>query len=182
MIGAFADPEQNIQHLELHPGMSVADFGAGSGAYTFAAARRAGGTGHVYAVEVQKDLLEKLKLEAKHKHIGTIEVVWGDLDVSGGSKLRDASMDAVIISNVLFQSENRGAMIQEAKRVLKPEGKVLFIEWSDSFGNMGPLAAQVIPEASARTMFAGAGFRVMPSFSAGAHHYGFVAKKTEDRR
>ncbi|MFA6006259.1 MAG: methyltransferase domain-containing protein [Candidatus Paceibacterota bacterium] len=179
MLGSFADPEQNIGHLELHPGMSVADFGAGAGAYSFASARRVGGTGHVYAVEVQKDLLEKLKREAKEKHIGTIEVVWGDLDVGGGSKLKDSSMDAVVISNVLFQSENRGAMIREAHRVLKPAGKVLYIEWSDSFKNLGPTQAQVISEPSARKMFEEAGFRVMPPFHAGAHHYGFIAKKTE---
>ena len=157
--------------------MSVADFGAGSGAYSFAASRRAGGTGHVYAVEVQKDLLERLKLEAKQKHVGNIEVVWGDLDTLGGSQLKDNAMDAVVLSNVLFQAENRGAMIGEAHRVLKPEGKVLFIEWTDSFNNLGPLKDQVVPEASARSMFSGAGFRVMPMFTAGAHHYGFIAKK-----
>lgn len=177
MIGAFADPEQNIHHLELHPGLSVADFGAGVGAYSFAAARHVGGTGHVYAIEVQKDLLDRLKQEAKHKRVGTVEVVWGNLDESGGSKLKDQSMDAVILSNVLFQSENRGVMVAEAHRVLKPEGKVLFIEWSDSYGSLGPIQAQVVSEPSARKMFEGAGFRVMPQFAAGAHHYGFIAKK-----
>jgi len=180
MLGAFADPEHNIHHLELHPGMSVADFGAGTGPYSFAAARHVGGTGRVYAIEVQKELLERLKLDAKHKHVGTIELVWGDLDVSGGSKLREHTMDAVIIANTLFQSENRGALIGEAYRVLKPGGKVLFIEWSGSFNNLGPTQAQVIPEASARKLFEQAGFRVMPEFQAGSHHYGFIAKKRSE--
>jgi len=177
MLGAFAEPERNIEHLELHPGMSVADFGAGTGAYTFAVSRRVGGTGRVYAVEVQKELLDRLKTETKHRHVGNVEVVWGDADTSGGSTLRDMTQDAVILSNVLFQSENRPAMIGEAYRVLKPDGKALFIEWSDSFGNLGPTAEQIITEPTARKMFTQAGFRVQPMFSAGAHHYGFVAKK-----
>lgn len=178
MLGTFADPEQNVEHLELHAGLHVADFGAGAGAYTFAIARHVGGTGRVYAIEVQKDLLDRLKQEAKHKHVGNIEVVWGNLDESGGSQLRDMSMDAVVLSNVLFQSESRGVMVAEAYRVLKPGGKVLLVEWSDSFRNLGPIAEQVVPEPSARKMFEGAGFRVMPPFSAGAHHYGFIAKKS----
>jgi len=179
MLGSFAEPEKNIEHFELQPGFSVADFGAGTGVYSLISARRVGSSGHVYAIEVQKELLERLKAEAKDRRVANLDVVWGDLDTLGGSGLKDASMDAVILSNILFQSDNRAAMIGEVSRVLKPGGKALFIDWLDSFGNLGPLASQVISEPSARKLFEGAGMKVQPMFSAGAHHYGFVAHKIE---
>ena len=48
----FSAPEKNIEQLGLSPKQVVADFGAGSGAYTLAAAMALKGTGKVYAIEV----------------------------------------------------------------------------------------------------------------------------------
>ena len=58
---SFADPLTNLQKLNLAPGMTVVDFGAGSGAYTLSAAKLVAPEGRVYAVEIQKDLLETIK-------------------------------------------------------------------------------------------------------------------------
>jgi 16S rRNA A1518/A1519 N6-dimethyltransferase RsmA/KsgA/DIM1 with predicted DNA glycosylase/AP lyase activity len=57
---AFADPIVNLRQVNLMPGMTVVDFGAGSGAYTLPAAELVAPTGKVYAVEIQKDLLETI--------------------------------------------------------------------------------------------------------------------------
>ena len=99
----FSDPQKNTAQLDVREGDHVADFGAGSGAYAFAVAKRVGSSGRVYAIDVQKDLLAKLKNEAHHQHISNIEIIWSDLDEKKGVPLRDASIDACIISNLLFQ-------------------------------------------------------------------------------
>jgi len=52
-------------------------------------------------------------------------------------------MDAVIISNVLFQSVEKGNLVREAF-VFKPNRKVLFIEWSGSHGGLGPMLEEVV--------------------------------------
>jgi len=54
----FAEPEQNVKQFKLRDDAVVADLGAGAGWYSFAAAR-ACPRGKVYAVDVQKELLEK---------------------------------------------------------------------------------------------------------------------------
>ena len=59
----FSNPEQNVLQLGLREGMRVADFGAGSGAYSLASGKKVGHTGHVYAIEVQKNLVKKLESE-----------------------------------------------------------------------------------------------------------------------
>ncbi len=174
----FASPEENILHLSFRPNMQVADFGAGSGAYTFAIAKKiASENGRVSAIDVQKELLERLKAEAERLHLSNIETIWADIENRGSTRLADDSIDAAVVSNVLFQAESKTGLIEEVKRVLKPGGQVLLIDWADSFGGMGPHPAAVVVEADAKTLFTQAGFAVRSSFDAGEHHYGLVLTK-----
>ncbi|MCU0660426.1 MAG: class I SAM-dependent methyltransferase [Candidatus Pacebacteria bacterium] len=172
----FANPETIIRQCALSEGMQVADLGAGSGAYAIAAARHVRG-GKVYAVEVQKELLTRIQNEASHAHLTNIEILWGNIEKYGGTKLKDASMDFVIASNVLFQVEDRNAFVREISRVTKPGGRVLLVDWSDSFGGMGPSGEHVITKPIAESFFISEGFLVEKEVSAGAHHYGILFNK-----
>src|SRR5665648_474445 len=142
----FTNPEQNILHLGLKEGMRVADFGAGTGFYSKAASIKVGYSGKVYAIEVQKDLVKKLESELRHWGISNVECIWGDIEKRNGTKISDRSMDAVIVSNVLFQTEDKLGLIDEVKRVLKKNGQVLMVDWTGSFGGMGPAKEHVVTE------------------------------------
>ena len=159
--------------------MKVADFGSGTGHYTKAAAHVVGSSGHVYAIDVMEDVLKHAR---QHTHQGQhhiIDMVWGDIEHKGGTKLRDYSMDAVILANTLFQVENRQGMIDEIKRVLKPDGKLLVVDWTQSHGGMGPHHEAVVNESQALELFEAAGFVKQKAFSAGPHHYGIVFTRTQ---
>jgi len=167
----FSNPATNLAKLGLVDGMKVVDLGAGSGFYSFEAAKRVGASGRVYAVDVQKALLERLRSVGAGNGIRNIEVVWGNVEKIGGTKLREALADRVIASNVLFQVEKPDDFILEIKRLLKPKGKVLLIDWSD-VSKMSPKS--VIPASKAQTLFEKAGFALETAFDAGDHHYGLV--------
>jgi ubiquinone/menaquinone biosynthesis C-methylase UbiE len=169
----FANPEENLKQFGVSEGMRIADLGAGTGAYSFAAAELVGTTGGVFAVEVQKDLVERVQAEARERGFMNIEVRWGDIEVSGGTKLRDNSVDAVVLSNILFQLEDREGLVREVKRILRPGGRILVIDWSDSYDNLGPAEEAVITEPDARSFFEQKGFVFEEKIAAGAHHYGF---------
>lgn len=173
----FSAPEKNIEELHLLENQVVADFGAGSGAYTIAAAKALNGTGKVYAVDVQKDLLTRLENSCKENHLGNVSFIWGNLEKTGGTKLRDQSCDAVIISNVLFQSDDRHAVLSEARRVLRHGGLLLLVDWTGSFNNMGPTPEQVLPEIEAQKLVESLNFTLDHTINAGNFHYGFVFKK-----
>lgn len=170
----FADPKSNVLQLGLREGMKVADLGAGSGHYSIAAAGAVGMDGRVYAVDVQEDLLKHLVDSAHQMGLRNVEMVWGDIERKGGTKLRDQSMDAVILSNVLFQLAEPKELIAEIKRILKPGGRLLVIDWAGAYGGMGPRPEQVVSEHAAEELFITDGFHKLKDFRAGAHHYAIV--------
>ncbi len=174
MSDSFSTPRENVLQLGLREGMKVGDFGAGSGHYSRAAAAMVGSSGRVYAVDVQEDVLKHLKLNTHIHHQGIIDTIWGDIEKPGGSHLRDASLDAVILANTLFQIENRPGLLGEIKRVLKPDGKLMVVDWAGSYGGMGPAIEQVVSEHDAEALFINGGFHKVKSFRAGPHHYGII--------
>jgi len=171
----FSDPSANISKLGLADGMKVVDLGAGSGFYTLEAAKRVGASGRVYAVEVQKDLLERIRSNGKTQGLSNIEVIWGNAEKIGGTKVKDALADRVIASNILFQIEKPEDFALEIKRILKPGGKVLIVDWSDvsPLGPKTPFSA-----VRAQALFEKSGFKLDQTFGAGDHHYGIVFVRT----
>jgi ubiquinone/menaquinone biosynthesis C-methylase UbiE len=172
----FSQPENNIEQFHIDPGMIVADLGSGAGFYSFALSEAVGESGKVYAVDVQKDLLSKLRNEAMSRNLTNIEIVWGDLDEVNGTTLKDNSVDRVVVANVLFQLEDTENFVKESRRILRPNGKILVVDWTDSHAGLGPAPDAVIKPDVARTLFEDAGFVFDRDIEAGEHHYGMVFK------
>jgi ubiquinone/menaquinone biosynthesis C-methylase UbiE len=173
----FLEPEKNISQFHVDPGMKVADFGAGTGYYAFLLSSLVGPSGKIYALDVQKDLLNKLKKDAIEKKLDNIEVIWADLDEINGTTLEAGYVDRVAITNSLFQMENKDNTITEAYRILKPKGKLLVIDWSDSYNGLGPKPSDVLKPDAARVLCEHCGFVFEKEINAGDHHYGFIFKK-----
>lgn len=173
----FSDPTKIIEQCGIQAGMDIADFGSGSGFYSLAASKALVSTGRVYAIDAQKDLLTKLKNHAVREGQYNIEVVWGDIEKLGGTKLRESSVDLVFMCNVFFQLENKEDAVKEALRILKPRGRIVFVDWSDSFGGIGPHQKSVFKKDKAVPFFEKYGFSMDKEITAGSHHYGYIFKK-----
>lgn len=176
-MSRFSEPEIIVRELQLLPDMTVADFGVGSGYYTVAVARQLHG-GLVYAVDIQPSLLRRVKNLAEHEGLRNVEIVAGDVTKPEGSGLPKGTVDVVIIANVLFQIEDKEALIKEAKRVLMKGGRALVVDWTDSYGGIGPQAKDVIKKEDAMTLFMNNGWKLVREIRAGSHHYGFIARDT----
>ena len=174
----FTNPSQTVNHFEILSGMRVADFGAGAGFFVLAAAPLLGENGRIYAVDIQKELLSKIKRDAENRGFFNVELIWGDAEKIGGTKLADNSLDVVIASNILFQVNSKESLIEEVKRVLKPgKGKVFVIEWRDSFGGLGPEPSFIVSPENSKALFLASGFEFYKSFPTGPHHYGLAFRK-----
>lgn len=109
-----------------------------------------GEDGRVYVIDVQQNLLTKATHIAQEHHLSTLTFIHADLEAERGSTLEDASVDAVLISNLLFQAQHKAAILSEAYRILRPSGMLLIVDWRESFGGMGPQPEHVLPEDDAR--------------------------------
>jgi ubiquinone/menaquinone biosynthesis C-methylase UbiE len=173
----FADPKKNIAQLALEPGMVVADFGGGAGYLAVEAAEAVGKDGRVYVIDIQQELLTKATHLAEKHLLERISFIHGDLEKSNGSTLPDASVDVVVLSNILFQIENKAAVVDEARRIVRDGGRVFVVDWKESYGGLGPQAEHVFPEDKAKTLFTGAGLEQIREIDAGTYHYGLIYKK-----
>jgi len=170
----FSQPEKNIEQFAVDPGMKVVDLGSGAGFYTLSLAKAVGKTGKVFAVDVQQDLLLKLKNEAFRNGFENIDIVWGDIDEENSTRLADSSVDRVLIANTLFQVDDKDVVAKEAFRVLKPKCTVLIIDWTDSFGGLGPHKSRIVTPEQTKIIFQKAGFSFLREIRAGEHHYGMI--------
>jgi arsenite methyltransferase len=165
-----------MSFLGIEPGMIVADFGTGSGAYALAVGEALTGSGKVYAVDVQKDLLRRLANEAVQKKITNVEIIWADLEMSHASKLADQSVDVVIISNLLFQLVDKMPPLREAHRILKKTGRLALIDWNDSYRGLGPASEDIVTKDAAVAYATRAHLALQKEFVPGVHHYGLILK------
>jgi len=172
----FNDPVKNLKAFDLREDMIVADLGAGSGFYSIPLAQIVS-RGKVYAIEIQKDFLTTIINKAKDTHLNNIECLVGDVEKLGGTNIKDKILDAVIASNIFFQLEDKDKFIEEVKRILKPGGRILLIDWSNNTSLIGPTFDKTMPKSKMREMFEKKGFSWERDIDAGIHHYGMILIK-----
>ena len=177
VTGKFSDPNAVATHFHLREGDVVADFGAGSGFYMKVLSELVGRSGIVYLCEVQKSLVEALGIKARQLRLSNTRVLWGDFEVIGGTKINEGSLDAVILSNVLFQLHDKASAFQEVARTMKKGGKLFIIDWKSSFSGLGPQPEYVVIEDVTRSYAEQVGFVYERSFPTGEHHYGIALRK-----
>lgn len=170
-------PEVVSTHFHIRAGDSVADFGAGRGFFVEILADLVGPEGQVYACEIQKNLVEAIGETIRTKGLGNVEALWCDIEALNGTKITDAALDVAIIVNTFFQMEDKDTALSEVSRTLRSGGKLFVVDWSESFGGLGPQPDQVVTEGAARDKCEAAGFVFERSFDAGDHHYGLAFRK-----
>lgn len=175
--GGFLDPQRVIADLPLKEGMKIGHFGSGSGYFTILIARMVGESGLVTAVDIMETALDIVRAKAKAENLKNIDTVRSDLEVTGSSGLKNESQDMVLLANVLFESKKKKEIIEESKRVLKPEAKLVIIEWKKGINSFGPPDdLRTNPQVMSR-MVTEAGLDFLNDIDAGELHYGMIFKK-----
>jgi arsenite methyltransferase len=106
--------------IDLQPGQTVLDLGSGGGIDVLLSAKRVGPTGNVYGLDMTDDMLA-LARENQHKAgVTNVEFLKGTIEAI---PLPDQSVDVIISNCVINLSVDKDAVLREAFRVLKPNGR-----------------------------------------------------------
>ncbi|MBI4114320.1 MAG: class I SAM-dependent methyltransferase [Candidatus Niyogibacteria bacterium] len=173
----FLNPDDIVREAQIREGMKVADFGSGAGFRVIPLARAVGREGKVYAIDIQKEMLEVVHAKIKDANLLHAETIQGDLEKPNGSHLKNDLLDHIVIANILFQVADKSAVAREAFRVLKPKGTTSVIEWEKMKGPLGPPIEHLADKTAVKDIFSSAGFTWEKEFYAGEHHYGLLFRK-----
>lgn len=172
------DADAAVAALPLQPSSVVADIGAGSGYYTFRIAPNVP-QGRVYAVEVQDEFVASLETRKKSSGRQNVTVV------KGGEKspnLPDASVDLAIMVDVYHELSYPKEMLQTLYAALKPDGKLLLLEYRAEDPSVPIKELHKMSVAQANKELAAAGFALHKRGNfLPIQHYLLYGKRKSDR-
>jgi SAM-dependent methyltransferase len=115
-----------IDAAGIEPGATVLDLAAGTGYPSISIARALDGSGSVTAFDLTPEMLSIAALRAGTLGYDTLRCVSGDMVAL---PFADNRFDAITCRNGMMFPEDKIACVREAKRVLKPGGRVAFLVW-----------------------------------------------------
>jgi ubiquinone/menaquinone biosynthesis C-methylase UbiE len=128
-------PDEVIAALDLKPGETLADIGAGSGYFSFRFARKVGDSGRVYAVDINSDMILHMNRYIRDKKIKNVTTI---LSAPDDPLLADASINRFFICNTYHHIQNRPQYIAHMKRMLKPGGQIVIVDYKKKQLPVGP--------------------------------------------
>lgn len=133
-------PESVLAYLQVNEGDAVADLGAGNGYFTVPIAKKTGNT--VYAVDIEPKMLDLLKANANDEQLTNIQYVVSDLE---NIQLEANVVNKVFVAFVIHEVTDINKALGEMKRILKPGGQILLLEWEAVETESGPPLDHRIP-------------------------------------
>jgi predicted methyltransferase len=140
-------PELLLSVLELKPGMTVADIGAGTGYYSWRMAQRVGAGGTVYAVDIQPEMIKLLEQQMSRRAAANVKAVLGTPTDPG---LPPAGIDLALMVDVYHELEYPHEMLAAIVRALKPGGRLVFVEFRAGDASVPIKALHTMTEAQVR--------------------------------
>jgi SAM-dependent methyltransferase len=131
--------------LEITPGKTVADIGAGSGWFTVRAARRVTSTGSVYAVDINPEAIRYVANRAQKEGLRNVNTI---LSKSDDPQLPADKIDSVLLLKTYHEVEKPVALLQNLRASLRPGAKVGIIDRNGNGEDHGVARNIVIKEAS----------------------------------
>jgi len=127
----FDKRREIIAALEIRPGMSVADVGAGTGVFTLLFSRKVGGSGTAIAQDVSSEFLRGIEARARQEKLANVRTVLGS---ERDAKLPAASVDLVFVCDTYHHFEYPQAMLASLHAALKPGGRLAVIDYEKAPG------------------------------------------------
>jgi len=175
------DAQEVLSKAGLKKGDVFVDAGCGDGFISMAASSVVGDDGRIFAVDAYEESIENIKQEIEKKGLNNIEAMVAD--ITHRIPLNNDMVDLCLMANVLHgfvaNMEVEGTM-NEIKRVIKPAGSFVVVEFKIKEGTPGPPQKERINAAQVEDIVIQYGFKVKEIKNVGKYHYIIIAIKEND--
>jgi ubiquinone/menaquinone biosynthesis C-methylase UbiE len=170
----WQDPEEILTLIGITPGMVFVDMGCGDGYFALPAARRVGGSGKVYANDIDAGAVERLRKRASQEGLDNLVT---EIKEAETTVVCEGCADVVFFGIDLHDFRDPATVLLNAGKMLHPGGLLVDLDWKDQPMAFGPPLEKRFSIAKARTMIGAAGFRVESVQDAGPYHYLVIARR-----
>ena len=151
-------PDKMLDALRIHPGMVVADIGAGVGYHALRIADRVGPEGRVYATDIQEEMIALLKKSLRERGVkNVIPVLAGEASTG----LPDGAIDLALMVDVYHELSRPERFLGQLKTALRPGGRVVLVEFRGEDPSVPIREEHKMTAAQATAELAASGFRLV---------------------
>jgi ubiquinone/menaquinone biosynthesis C-methylase UbiE len=168
----WQNPENVLAEIGLKPGITFADIGCGQGFFTIPAAKIVGKSGKVYASDISKINIQKLREKVDAAGLTNVIMETGKAE---DLILCNACADIVFFGIVLHDFENPSKVLTNAHSMLKKTGKLIDLDWKQEPMEFGPPLHIRFGEEKVKQLLETSGFKVLLTKKSGLYHYIIVA-------
>ena len=122
----WQQPEKVIAALQISPGDQVADLGAGGGYFTFKLARAVWSAGKVYAVDIDREMIDLIAQRVQKESLQNVETVVAHTD---NPLLPTTGIDLILTVNTYHHIGARVAYFKNLRKYLRPGGRIAVIDF-----------------------------------------------------
>lgn len=140
---AWQKPDEVVALLELAPGMTVVDLGAGTGYFLSRLSRAVGASGSVVATDIEPDMVRYMKERAARERLVNVQAVLAPADDVG---VRPGSVDRILIVDVWHHIADRERYAARLARALRPGGAVAIVDYTRETRRGPPPEHRLAPE------------------------------------
>ena len=169
----WQNPEAILNSIDLKAGQTFIDIGCAGGFFTLPAARIVGPTGTVYAVDVDSRAIKSLEDTAAHEGLSNVKVIVGRGEDTVAC---DRCADIIYLGTVLHDFENPTQVQQNAKKMVKPGGKLVNLDWKKEIMPVGPPVEKRFSKEKAIGLIESAGFTIESSEDSSPYHYLIISR------
>ena len=165
LLRATREDEENgllLQRwLAVQPKQAVCDLGCGNGYHTLPLAKATGPGGKVFAVDIQREMLQLLAMRTKQAAIDHVELIEGAVD---DPKLPANSCDLVLMVDVYHELSHPVRVLSHVRAALKPGGRLVLVEFREEDASVPIKPEHKMSKAQVAAELADNGFRLVASF------------------
>lgn len=154
---------------DVTEGMAIADLGCGTGYLSVPLAKHTAGSGTIYAVDINIEMLSILSERAAG--LDNIEIIKSE---ENSVPIPSGIIDASFLVTVFHELDDSLKFLLEIQRISKPIHRIIVVDWNQKQGEMGPPLEERIPEAEAVKFFRDRGYALIKKFTPSPYMYGLV--------